>query len=327
MLHSARLLLACLLLLPLCGCGESHSGNSSDGYRIAVVPKGTSHEFWKSVHAGAARAGEELGVEVIWQGPLRENDTAGQIQVVKDMITMGVDAVCLAPNHSESLVDVVAEAAENDIPTVIFDSGLGEGAEIVSYVATDNFRGGELAADRLVEAMGGEGDVVLLRYRAGSESTEQREEGFLARLAEAHPNVRVLSSDQHGEESAASAKEKANQLLIQYGDELEGFFAVCEPNANGTLEALLDRDFAGRIQFMAFDPSESLIRGMAEGSVAGIVLQDPVSMGYEAVRAAVRALEGEEVEARIPTGEYVATPQNMAEARMDELLNPVLFGE
>ena len=326
MLHTSRVLVALALTLVLGACGDSQAGDSGR-YTIAVVPKGTSHEFWKSVHAGAERAGAELDVEIVWQGPLRENNTAGQIQVVKDMITLGVDAVCLAPNHSESLVDVVNEAGENEIPVVIFDSGLGAGAEIVSYVATDNFRGGELAADRLVEAMGGAGDVVLLRYRSGSQSTEQREEGFLARLAQAHPDVNVLSSDQHGEESASSAKEKASQLLIQYGDELEGFFAVCEPNANGTLEALLDRGYAGQIQFMAFDPSERLISGMQEGSVAGIVLQDPVSMGYEAVVAAVRQLDGEAVEARIPTGEYVATPDNMGEARMHELLNPVMHGE
>jgi len=210
---------------------------------------------------------------------------------------------------------------------VIFDSGLGAGPELVSYVATDNYRGGELAADRMATVLGGKGQVVLMRYRAGSESTEQREEGFLERLASAHPDIEVLSSDQYGNASAATAKEKASQLLIQYGDELEGFFAVCEPNCNGALEALIDRGYAGRIHYLAFDPSESLINGMADGTVDGIVLQDPVNMGYEAVKAVVAHLDGEEVPTRIPTGEYMATPQNMSEAEMDTLLHPVMFGE
>ena len=330
------LLVAWGSLLAAAGCGPAQregdaaaehgvSPAAETTYRIAVIPKGTSHQFWKSVHAGARRAAKELGhVEIIWKGPQKENDTAGQIEVVKSYITKRVDAICLAPNHSEALVDVVLEANDEGIPVVIFDSGLGQGAQIVSYVATDNYAGGELAADRVAELLEGQGSAIMLRYRAGSESTGQREAGFLERLEKKYPDVKILSADQFGEESAESAFKAVNQLLIKYGQEVDALFAVCEPNCNGTLEALEQAGLAGKVKFVAFDPSEVLIRGMETGKVHGIVLQDPVNMGYQAVKAAVAKVQGRPVRDRIPTGEYLATPENMREEKYDTLLHPVM---
>jgi ABC-type sugar transport system substrate-binding protein len=125
-------------------------------YRIAVIPKGTTHEFWKSVHAGADRAAKEAGnVEIFWKGPLQENDTEGQINVVQEFITKKVDGIVLAPLDSQALIAPVKDAQQSGIPTVIFDSGLGDESTIVSYVATDNFEGGALAARRLAEVLEG----------------------------------------------------------------------------------------------------------------------------------------------------------------------------
>ena len=320
------------LLVVAVGCQADQGSttdreNSEQGadrtLRIAVIPKGTSHKHWQCVHEGAKRAAAELdNVEVIWKGPQTEADTAGQISVVKNFITKQVDGVCLAPTHSEALVDVVVEANDEKIPVVILDSGLGQGAEFVSYVATDNFNGGKLAAHRIAETINGEGDVILLRYRVGSESTEQREAGFLEALKD-YPNINILSSDQYGEATTESAMKKAQSLLLKYRDQVDGIFAVCEPNAIGTLEALQQSGLAGKVKFVAFDPSEGLISGLRDGTVAGIIVQDPVTMGYESVRAVVAHLRGEEVPAKIPTGEYVATRENMSESAMDRLLNPL----
>jgi ribose transport system substrate-binding protein len=313
-----------LIALPLLAAGCS-GGNSEKTLRIAVVPKGTSHQFWKSVHAGALAAAEELGnVEILWKGPQTENNTDGQKEVVKNFITKRVDGICLAPNHSEALVDEVQEANEEGIPVVIFDSGLGRGADIVSYVATDNYHGGQLAADRLAEVVGPRGNVILLRYRAGSESTEQREEGFLDRLREKHPGVTVLSSNQYGEESARTAIQAMVPLLDRHRKNLHGVFAVCEPNCNGMLEALEETELAGKVKFVAFDPSEALIAGMRSGKVHGIVLQDPVRMGYLAVKTLVDRLRGQAVSPRVPTGEFVATPENMDTPQFVQLLRPKL---
>ncbi|WP_237607151.1 ABC transporter substrate-binding protein [Roseimaritima sediminicola] len=317
-----------LMLAVSAGCTKSADqagvGGAVGGeaLQIAVIPKGTSHEFWKSVHFGARQAAEEVGgVEIIWRGPVVESDTGSQIEVVKNMITRHVDGIVLAPNQKGGLVEAVEEAIAEDIPVVIFDSGLAEGPEIVSYVATDNFKGGQMAADQMAEAIGEKGNVILLRYLAGSESTEQREEGFLEGLQK-YPDINVVSSDQFGGDSATEAKETVDQLLQLHGKDLAGIFAVCEPNANGTLEALRNAGVTGDVKLIAFDSSDALIEGLKDGSCSGIVLQDPVEMGYQAVKALVAAIQGEEVEDFISTGEYVATPENMDDPEIQKLLKP-----
>lgn len=326
----------CVLLLVLCvtwGCqrtgstssaGSGAAANGRTTYRIAVIPKGTTHEYWKSVHAGAVHAAEEFGnVQILWKGPLLENDRAGQISVVQDFITEGVDGIVLAPLDSQALVEYVVEAKEAGIPVVIFDSGLdGDPSNYVSYVATDNYRGGALAARRLAEVLGGKGDVILLRYNPGSESTEQREAGFLETLKQEFPEIHILVSNEYAGTTPESALDKATQVLSKHRNEVDGIFAVCEPNATGVLGALRELDLAGRVKFVAFDPNAPLIKGLETGQVDGIVLQDPVKMGEEAVRAIVRHLKGENVEPKIGTGEHVATPGNMNEPEMQKLLKP-----
>lgn len=306
---------------------ESSLSTSDRTLRLALIPKGTSHQFWQSVHAGAKKAAEEIGnVEILWKGPEQESDTASQIAVVKNFITSNVDGVCVAPNHSQALVDVVVEANAEGIPVVVFDSGIGEGAPIVSYIATDNYRGGRLAGKRLAEAMNDAGKVILLRYKEGSESTEQREKGFLDEIKE-HPAIEVLSSDQYAGTTTQSSLERGTQLLNKYRDQVTGLFAVCEPNANGLLEALTQTGLAGKVKFVAFDPSDRLIRGMSEGQVHGILLQDPFEMGRQSVVALVKHIRGEKVEPIISTGEYMATPENQGDEPFLRLLRPVRVDE
>lgn len=324
-----RLMAAACLLCGLTACrpaadSTAGQGNAADSgqLRIAVIPKGTSHQFWLSVWAGAEAAAKELGdVEILWKGPETEADTAGQIAVVKNFITSQVDGICLAPNHSQALIDVVAEANAEGIPVVIYDSGLGAGAEYVSYVATDNYRGGQLAGERMADVLEHSGKVILLRYKEGSESTEQREQGFLDALAK-EPNIEVISSDQYAGTTTQEAMEKATQLLNKYRDQANGIFAVCEPNCNGTLEALVQTGLSGKVKFVAFDPSDRLIAGLENGSVSGILLQDPFEMGRQSVLAVVRQIRGEQPEKKINTGEYVATRENANAPPIDRLLRP-----
>ena len=171
---------------------------------------------------------------------------------------------------------------------------------------------------------GGSG-VVLLRYNPGSESTEQREKGFLETLAIEYPQIKVISSDQYGGTSPESALDKATDLLNKYEERVTGIFAVCEPNAVGLLGALENTGLAGRVKAIVFDPSPALIQGLTDGKVHGIVLQDPVTMGYLGVKTMVAHLEGNDVEKRIVTGEFVATRENMTDRPMKELLEPALY--
>jgi len=321
------------------GCGSAKSdtatapglpakGETSQTLRIAVIPKGTTHEFWKSVHYGAEKAAKELGnVEIVWKGPVLENDREGQIQVVQDFIVQKVDGICLAPLDSQALVEYVSQSAEKGIPVVIFDSGLDREDEIVSYVATDNRKGGELAAHRLAEVMGKMGDAVVLRYNQGSESTFQREEGFLEILKREYPGINILESEEYAGTTPQESLAKAQQVLQKHRDTIDGIFAVCEPNATGVLQALAELELSSKVKFVAFDPNVPLVNGLKDQKVDGIVLQDPVQMGYESVQTIVKHIRGEPVEKRISTGEYVATPENMEEPRMRELLDPPQFGE
>lgn len=185
----------------------------------------------------------------------------------------------------------------------------------------------------------GEGGVVLLRYTVGSESTEQRERGFLETLKKEHPEIHILSSDQYAGITAEDSVGKAQQMLLKYGDKLQGIFAVCEPNANGVLKALEDDRLDGKVKFIGFDPNERMVKALGEHKMEGIILQDPVTMGYLAVKSMIAQLEpgllsekdkalvmeGDQVKRRVPTGEYCATPENMHEPRMSELLDPKRF--
>ncbi|MDQ2647258.1 MAG: substrate-binding domain-containing protein, partial [Myxococcota bacterium] len=160
-------------LLP--GCGKKPQSDSEAGatparLRIAVIPKGTTHEFWKSVHAGAAKAARELDVDLVWKGPLKEDDLKSQIELVQSFTAQRVSGIVLAPLNDKALVSSVDAAVAAQIPVVIFDSALA-GGKIASFVATDNRAAGRLAGERLVKLLGGKGKVAVLRYQEGSAST------------------------------------------------------------------------------------------------------------------------------------------------------------
>ena len=308
---------------PAKGTTPTAAGTTAKRLRIAVIPKGTTHIFWKSVHAGAEKAGKELGnVDVLWKGPQLEDDRDGQIAVVQDFVTNKVDGICVAPLDKQALIGPVHEAVDAGVPVVIFDSALQDESKIVSYVATDNWKGGQLAARQMAAALSGNGNVIVLRYNQGSESTEQRENAFLETLAKEFPEIKVISSEQYAGTTQEGSLTKATEVLNKFKDEVNGIFAVCEPNAAGILRALHETELAGKVKLIAFDPSEDLIRAMEAGTCHGIVLQDPVSMGYQSVKAIVSKIRGESVDKRIGTGEYVATPENMKTPEMTKLLNP-----
>jgi ABC-type sugar transport system substrate-binding protein len=171
----------------------------------------------------------------------------------------------------------------------------------------------------------GESGVVLLRYNPGSESTEQREKGFLDTLAKEYPEIKVISSDQYAGTTAESALDKASDILNRFGDRVTGIFAVNELNGDGLLGALENAGVAGKVKAVAFDPNPALNKALAEDKLHGIVLQDPVAMGYLAVKTMIDHLEGREVETRVFTGEHVATRENMNDESMIKLLHPKQF--
>ncbi|MCH7946130.1 MAG: substrate-binding domain-containing protein, partial [Armatimonadetes bacterium] len=220
-------------LLALAGCGNGDS-EGEGSYRIAVIPKGTAHEFWKTVAAGARQAGEDLGVKVIWKGPLKEDERSEQIKVVNDFIVQEVDGICLAPLDSKGLRKPVADAVKADIPVVIFDSGI-EDSEIVSFVATDNYQAGVLAARRMGALLDGSGEVALMRMVPGSHSTNQREEGFKYTVAKEFPGIEIVAEDYCMADYAKSLEIAENFLTAH--PELDGIFGSTEPAIVGPAQA------------------------------------------------------------------------------------------
>jgi ribose transport system substrate-binding protein len=314
------------LLLCLCAaCSDESTASSTRVWRVAVVPKGTAHEFWKAVESGARQADLELAdLEIVWKGPAGEGDAAAQIAVVESFIADGYDGLCLAPLDARALEKPVRQALDAKMRVVIFDSGLADATiPIASYVATDNRHGGEMAAEELARLIGNRGKVALMPYAIGSESTEQRERGFLDAIAK-HPGIQVVSKDKHGGPDESRAIEVGENLLATFGDELAGIFCSNESNASGMLTALA-RDARGlkkEIKLVGFDSSTNLAQGLESGALAATVLQDPVRIGYEAVKAMRAALRGESVPARVETGETLATPSNRSEPRIQALLFP-----
>jgi len=213
-------------------------------WRVLVIPKATTNEFWQTVHAGALEVAEELGnVEILWNGPEKEDDYNKQIELVQSAKTMGVDGIVLAPLDSKALVSPVDQAIDHDIPVVIIDSGL-ESQRTVSTVATDNYHGGVLAAKRMAELLGGKGDVIVLRHMVGSDSTEQREEGFLETIRR-YPEIKVLSQNQYAGATEESARKIAQDLIENYKNQVDGIFCSNEQSTMGMLKAL---DEAGMLK-------------------------------------------------------------------------------
>ncbi|HEK85907.1 MAG TPA: sugar ABC transporter substrate-binding protein [Candidatus Aminicenantes bacterium] len=320
--------LACLIVfLALIGCRSDRSSKASKGtgglkktYQIAVIPKGTTHEYWKAVEAGAIQAAQELGVEIFWKGPQKEDDRSQQIQVLEDFISRQVDGIVLAPLDDRALVRPVDEARAEGIPVVIIDSNL-QGENYLSFIATDNYKGGVMAARRLAEVMGGKGKIFLIRYLEGSASTTFREQGFLDTVTKEYPGLELLVKDQYAGTTTESAYQLTENLLSRY-PQVEGIFAPNESSTFGALRALQEAGLAGKIKFVGFDSSAKLIQALKDKELDGLVLQDPVKMGYLGVKTLVDYLQGKPVEKRIDTGVTLATPENMNQPEIKSLLEP-----
>ncbi len=292
--------------------------------KIAVVPKGTTHEYWKSIHAGAKKAEKELGnVEITFRGPEKEDDREQQISLMENLISAKYDAIVLAPLDENALVAPTKQATAAKIPVVVMDSGLKAvaGTDFVSFVATDNENGGKMAGARMAELLGGKGKVLLLRYVEGSASTALRENGFASAAAAA--GLTVVDPKRYAGATRATAQEASENLLAANGD-VVGIFCPNESTTFGMMLALKARGMNGKVKFIGFDSSKETVDAMAAGDINALVVQSPIRMGYLAVKAAADALAGKKVETRIDTGVTLISKDTMNTPESKELLSPDL---
>lgn len=326
------------LTAALAGCGDkagtgggtapAPGGGAPAGgaaLQIAVIPKGTSHEYWKSIHAGAMKASQDLAakgtpVNIIWKGTESEGDRNGQVTLVETFITQKVSGMVLAPLDKDALKTPVHDAADHKIPVVIIDSSLS-GSDYTSFCATDNEKGGTLAGEQMGKLLNGKGNVIVLAYALGSASTEAREKGFLDAVKK-FPGITVLSSNQYGGPTTEVAQKTSQNLLARYGSQVNGVFASNETNTRGMKNALKDKGLLGKVKFVGFDAAPDLVEALQKGDMQGLVVQNPFKMGELGVTTLVDAIQGKKVDKTVDTGVALVTPDTITAPDMQEYLHP-----
>jgi ribose transport system substrate-binding protein len=320
-------ILAVLIAVLLIRKNSSANGGGANEVSIAVIPKGTTHEYWRSIHAGAVKAQRELAekgqhLKIIWKGPLREDDRTTQIDVVNNFIGQNIGGIVLAPLDNVALVAPVEMAVGQGIPVVIIDSSL-QSDKPQSYIATNNRDGGRQAAKRLGDILGGTGKVVMLRYAQGSASTEEREKGFLEGM-QAYPKIELISTDQHGGATQETALTASLNLLSRVKDTVTGIFTPNETTTAGMLLAMRQLGINGKVKLVGFDSNDLLIGGIKANDIQGLVVQDPFQMGYLGVMNIAAVLQGKTVPKVVDTPVKLVTPDNLTDPDIAALVNPPL---
>ena len=336
MLNKPFVALLCLALLAVAGCSNNSGSSSSSSstpaaptgssgasqLTIAVIPKGTTHDYWKSVDAGAQQAGKELGVQIDWKGALQESDRAGEIAIVQQFVSDKVSGIVIAPNDIAALAQPIKAATTAGIPVVVIDSAVNgtPGKDFVSFVATDNYKGGVMGGQQLAKLLGGKGNVVLLRYQEGSASTDDRERGFLDVMKQ-NPGIHLLVDNRYGGATVSEAKSAAMDL-VDYLKQADGIFCPNESTTHGMLLALRQENLAGKVKFVGFDATPDLIAALKQGQINALISQNPVKMGYDGVKICVEKLRGQTVPLRDDTGVMEIDMTNINSPAVQKLLAP-----
>ena len=287
---------------------------------IGVVPKGTSSLFWISVHNGADAAGKQFHVNIDWNGPPLETEYDRQIQIVDSMLARHVDGLALAATERKALVRSLDRAAELGIPVTVFDSGV-DSTNYLTFLATNNYEGGELAARELARLLHGEGQVGLLMHAPGSASTMDRERGFEEALTREFPKMRIVAR-QYGMSDRSKAMAAAENIFTAHSD-LDGIFASSEPSSVGVAQAVKSRGLTGKLKFVGFDASQGMIEDLKGGTIDALVVQDPYRMGFEAVKTLVDKLNDVTPPKRIDLPARVVRKEDLDKPEIRQLLSPL----
>jgi len=287
-------------------------------YKIAVVPKSVAFDFWLAVRAGAEKAGKEEGVQIIWKGPSDERDIAGQRAILENFITQRVDAIVFAACDAKAMVPIAQKALKAGIKVITIDSGLDPDVSLC-FVATDNIKGGMIAAETLAKLIGYEGKVGLIPFVPGAATSIQRERGFKEGLKK-FPKVKLVAT-LYSESDVTKGMQVTENMLTAHPD-LKGIFAANEPGAIGAARVLQARKLVGKVKLVAFDAAPTEIKALQDGVIQALIVQNPFRMGYEGVKMAVKALRGEKIPKRIDTGVTVVTMENFKRPEIQRLLFP-----
>jgi ribose transport system substrate-binding protein len=299
----------------LAGCSRQ------SGRVVAVIPKGQAHVFWQDVHAGAVKAGKEFHITIEWNGPANDGEYAKQVEIFENFVSRRVDGIVLGPSDRKAMVGAIDKATKEGIPVVIFDSG-ADTENYLSFVATDNYAGGVLAAKRMGEILHGKGKVAVIATIPGGASTLAREAGFEETLDKEFPDIKVVAK-QFGMADYARSLQVTEDILTANPD-LNGVFASNESSSVGAAQAFKARGLSGKVPLVGFDASPALQDDLKAGVFDSLVVQNPYKMGYESVKALADLWAGHKPPKRIDSGVALVKRDDLAKPDVQQLLNPPL---
>ena len=296
--------------------GLPGSAQAQKDVTIALIPGLTTDAFYITMHRGAQHAADALGVDLLFQGAPDFNPTL-QVPVLDAVIARGPDAILIAPTDKVQLIEPLRRAHEAGIPVITVDTfiddgmyqdGSGDGDFPLSYIASDNVLGGQIAARALAEAIGGEGTVYVSNVKPGISTTDQREEGFKMEMAN-HPGITVLETQFNDDDANKAASQL--QAVVARTPDLAGVFGANLFSAVGAANGVRAIGKSGEIRVVAFDAPQSIVDDIGEGLVDMTIAQHPAEIGYYGVMSAYAHITGQSLPIAIGTGFTVIDATNM----------------
>lgn len=308
----AVMVLTAVLFVALSGVGSAQ-----ERLYIAMISKGFQHQFWQAVKLGAERAAAELGVDITFEGPENESQVDRQIDMLQAALARRPAAIALAALDSRAVIPLLEQAQAAGIPVVGFDSGVDSDIPVTT-AATDNVAAAALAADKMAELIGYEGEVAVIVHDQTSRTGIDRRDGFVNRIREAYPNIRIVDIQYGGGDHLRSTD--LAKAIIQAHPNLKGFFGANEGSAIGVINAVMELGLDGKIVVVGYDSGELQMQAIRAGIMAGAITQNPIGIGYEAVKAAVAAVRGEKLPKVIDTGFFWYDATNIDSDQIRPLL-------
>jgi len=314
-------LLAAALAVSACGGNQDEGGSagSDDGDKpyIALVSKGFQHQFWQAVKQGAEQAAKEYNVRITFEGPDNESQVAQQIDMLQTAMDRQPDAIGFAALDSEAAAPLMDEAASRGIPVIAFDSGVESDVPLTT-AATDNKAAAALAAEHMIDLIGGKGKVALVVHDQTSLTGVDRRDGFVEYIEKNAPDVEIVSIQYGGGDHLESTN--IAKSIIEGNPDIAGIYGANEGSAIGVINAVKELGKAGEIVVIGFDSGKAQIDAIRDGTMAGAITQDPIRIGYETVKAAVQALEGKKLPKKIDTGFYWYDKSNIDDEKIQAVL-------
>lgn len=297
---------------------EQLQEDRSESVYISVISKGWQHQFWQAVKMGAYKAAKEYNVNITFEGP--EGDAAVSKQI--DMINTAFDkhpaALVLAASDSDAVIPELQKYKDANIPIIAFDSGL-DGDIPLTTVSTDNYSAAAMAADKMAEAIGEEGEIGIICQDYVSVTGISRQDGFSTRIAEKYPKIKIVDI-KYGYGDHDKSKNLVTQMITVHPN-MKGIFATNEGSAIGLINCIVENKLEGKLVLVGYDAGKIQKEAIRKNIMLGAISQDPVMIGYKAVEAAYKAYKGEELPKHIDTGFEWYDKSNIDE----EALQPSLY--